>query len=64
MLEQKSNNSKVRVEQVANIKPQTIKPGLDVHAGAIVTVRILDHSAPSGPLRRVRKNPLCLSLQS
>jgi transposase len=34
------------VEQVANIKPQTIKLGLDVHADTIVVVRILDHSAP------------------
>jgi len=40
------NNSKVRVEQVANIKLQTIKLGLDVHADTIVVVRILDHSAP------------------
>lgn len=41
-----SNNSKVRVEQVANAKAQTIKLGLDVHADTIVVVRILDHSAP------------------
>jgi transposase len=46
MLKQKSNNSKVRVEQVANIITQTIKLGLDVHADTIVVVRILDHSAP------------------
>jgi transposase len=38
--------SKVRVEQAANIKAQTIKLGLDVHADTIVVVRILDHSAP------------------
>jgi transposase len=46
MTKQKSNTSKVRVEQVANAKPQTIKLGLDVHADTIVVVRILDHSAP------------------
>ena len=46
MLKQKTNNSKVRVEQVANIQLQTIKLGLDVHADTIVVVRILDHSAP------------------
>jgi transposase len=46
MNKQKSSISKVRVEQVANIKPQTIKLGLDVHADTIVVVRILDHSAP------------------
>jgi transposase len=46
MNRQKLNNSKVRVEQVANIKPQTIKLGLDLHADTIVAVRILDHSAP------------------
>jgi transposase len=46
MTKHESNNSKVRVEQVANIKPQTIKLGLDVHADTIVVVRILDHSAP------------------
>ena len=40
------NNSKIRVEQVANAKPQSIKLGLDVHADTIVVVRILDHSAP------------------
>jgi len=46
MLKPKTNNSKVRGEQVANTKPQTIKLGLDVHADTIVVVRILDHSAP------------------
>ena len=46
MNKQKSNNSKIRVEQVANTKPQTIKLGLDVHADTIVVVRILDHSSP------------------
>ena len=46
MHKQKLNNSKVRLEQVANVKPQTIKLGLDVHADSIVVVRILDHSAP------------------
>jgi transposase len=46
MHKQESNTSKVRVEQVANTKPQSIKLGLDVHADTIVVVRILDHSAP------------------
>lgn len=46
MTKQKSNTSKVRVEQVAKTKPQTIKLGLDVHADTIVVVRILDHGAP------------------
>lgn len=46
MNKQNSNNSKVRVEQAANTKPQIIKLGLDVHADTIVVVRILDHSAP------------------
>src|SRR5580658_4355701 len=46
MIKQKTNNSKIRVEQVANIQPQFIKLGLDVHADTIVVVRILDHSAP------------------
>ena len=46
MPNKKSHNSKIRGEQVANIKPQTIKLGLDVHADTIVVVRIVDHSAP------------------
>jgi transposase len=46
MHKHKSNTSKVRVEQVANIQPQSIKLGLDVHADTIVVVRIVDHSAP------------------
>lgn len=46
MNEQNLNTSKVRVEQVANSKPQIFKLGLDVHADTIVVVRILDHSAP------------------
>jgi transposase len=46
MTKQKLNTSKVRVEQVANTKPQMIKLGLDVHADTIVVVRIVDHSAP------------------
>jgi transposase len=46
MNKQNLNSSKVRVEQVANTKPQIIKLGLDVHADTIVVVRILDHSAP------------------
>lgn len=46
MNRQNLNNSKIRLEQVANIKPQTIKLGLDVHADTIVVVRIVDHSAP------------------
>jgi len=46
MTKPKCNTSKVRGEQVANTKPQTIKLGLDVHADTIVVVRILDHSAP------------------
>ena len=46
MTNKTSHNSKVRGEQVANTKAQTIKLGLDVHADTIVVVRILDHSAP------------------
>jgi hypothetical protein len=46
MNSQKLNNSEVRAEQAANKKHQVIKLGLDVHAGRIVVVRILDHSAP------------------
>jgi transposase len=46
MTNKKTNTSKVRVEQVANKRPETIKLGLDVHADTIVVVRILDHSAP------------------
>jgi transposase len=46
MHKHKSNTSKVRVEQVANTQPQSIKLGLDVHADTIVVVRIVDHSAP------------------
>jgi transposase len=46
MNSQKLNNSEVRAEQAANKKHQTIKLGLDVHADAIVVVRILDHSTP------------------
>jgi transposase len=53
MNKQKSNNSKIRVEQVANNKPQTIKLGLDVHADTIVVVRILDHSSPQ-PAQKFR----------
>ena len=45
MTNEKLNNSKVCVEQVASTKPQTIKLGLDVHADSIVVVRIVDHSA-------------------
>ena len=46
MTNEKSNNSKVCVEQVASTKPQTIKLGLDVHADSIMVVRMVDHSAP------------------
>ena len=46
MNKQNSSISKVRVEQVASTKPQSIKLGLDVHADTIVVVRIIDHSAP------------------
>ena len=46
MTNEKSNNSKVCVEQVASTKAQTLKLGLDVHADSIVVVRIVDHSAP------------------
>src|SRR5208337_2607522 len=46
MTNEKFNNSKARVEQVASTKPQTIKLGLDVHADSIVVVRIVGHSAP------------------
>jgi len=41
-----SSTSEVRAEQVANVKPQTLKLGLDVHADSIVVVRILENSAP------------------
>ena len=46
MTNEKLNNSKARVEQVASIKPQTLKLGLDVHAESIVVVRMVDQSAP------------------
>ena len=46
MTNKQTHSSKVRVEQVANQRPETIKLGLDVHADSIVVVRILDHSAP------------------
>ena len=46
MTNEKLNNSKARVEQVASTKLQTLKLGLDVHADSIVVVRIVDHSAP------------------
>lgn len=46
MNKQNLNNSKVRGEQVANTKVETLKLGLDVHADTIVVVRIVDHSAP------------------
>lgn len=46
MTNEKLNNSKVCVEQVASTKAQRIKLGLDVHAESIVVVRIVDHSAP------------------
>jgi transposase len=46
MNKQKSNNSKLRVEQVAKTQLSTIKLGLDVHADTIVVVRILEHSGP------------------
>jgi transposase len=46
MTNEKLNNSKARVEQVASNKVQTIKLGLDVHADSIVVVRMVDHSAP------------------
>ena len=41
-----TDNSEVRAEQAASNKIATIKLGLDVHAGSIVVVRILDHRAP------------------
>lgn len=46
MNKQKTNNSEVRAEQAASKKYQTIKLGLDVHAGSIVVVRIIDNAAP------------------
>jgi len=46
MNKQKSDNSKIRVEQAANGQLSTIKLGLDVHADTIVVVRSLDQSAP------------------
>jgi hypothetical protein len=46
MTNEKLNNSKAPVEQVASTKPQTIKLGLDVHADSIMVVRFVDHSAP------------------
>ena len=41
-----NHNSEARAEQAASKKLESIKLGLDVHAGSIVVVRILDHSAP------------------
>ena len=46
MIKNSSNTPKAGREQVASIRYQTIKLGLDVHADAIVVVRILDNSAP------------------
>jgi transposase len=46
MNRQDLNNSKVRVEQAASTKCQTLKLGLDVHADTIVVVRIVENSAP------------------
>lgn len=46
MTKQNLNNSEVRAEQVASVKPKTLKLGLDVHADTLVVVRLLDHSAP------------------
>jgi len=46
MNQQNLNTSKVRVEQAASTKPQTLKLGLDVHADTIVVVRLLENRAP------------------
>jgi hypothetical protein len=46
MTEHKLHTSKVRAEQAASKKYQTLKLGLDVHADSIVVVRSLDHSEP------------------
>ena len=46
MNKQNLNTSEVRAEQAASKKYQTIKLGLDVHAGSIVVVRIIDNAAP------------------
>jgi transposase len=46
MTNKRTDNSEARADQVASPKLETIKLGLDVHAGSIVVVRILDHSAP------------------
>jgi transposase len=46
MTNKSTHNSEIRAEQAASKKLETIKLGLDVHAGSIVVVRILDHSAP------------------
>jgi hypothetical protein len=46
MTNKRTDNSEARADQVASPKLETIKLGLDVHAGSIVVVRILDHRAP------------------
>src|SRR5256885_15332137 len=46
MTNKSTNNSEIRAEQAASKQLETIKLGLDVHAGSIVVVRILEHSAP------------------
>ena len=50
-------NSKVRADQVAETKYESIKVALDVHAEWIVAVRILDHGAPQ-PAQRFREPEL------
>src|SRR2546430_9446163 len=46
MTNKNTHNSEIRAEQAASKQLETIKLGLDVHAGSIVVVRILEHSAP------------------
>src|SRR5207253_1015187 len=46
MTNKNTNNSEIRAEQAASKQLETIKLGLDVHAGSIVVVRIQEHSAP------------------
>ena len=46
MNQQALNPSEVRAEQAASKRLPTLKLTLDVHAGRIVVVRILDHRAP------------------
>ena len=63
MIKQNPNNSKVRVEQVANTHYKTIKLGLDVHADTIVVARMLDNSTPQ-PAQKFRPDQFLRWIQT